>query len=632
MFVGNRFRSPFSLGFFGDFFLGLLAISFGTYFTLYVTNSEPLSKLFGLKVGIKAISLVIALIIGGTGRTVWRWTTPDDIILILRSVMMYGLIFTGISGLLYLQFHISLSSFEPFISMFLMATFMLMSRAIARFISSGGSIKGISALRRRIEKGAPPAILVGTTDVIAGAIHELRKLGPLPFNPLAIVSTAGNHINKVYAGALVYDGRKINEVLSHLCQEAKANYEDVRVILVGDDHGEEVTRAALNAVAKSKVRISRMPEFGSKILRNVNPAEILGRRRHTIDVTGPSKLIKHKSVLITGAGGTIGSEIAKQVAALSPAKLILIDGSENNLYSISQILSEEFPGLSFEQNLVDIRDVMPLNAIFDKHKPQIIIHAAANKHVPLLEAHPREAIRVNLGGTLNVLRAAERHDVEAFVSISTDKAVTPHNIMGAVKRAAELCVRKKYEEHKGKYFSVRFGNVLGSSGSVMPLFERQIAKGGPVTITHRDMTRWFMTVEEAVGLVLQGAAIGAGYIGDTRQQPQPLLVLDMGQPIKIKDFAETLIRLSGYEPYTQIPIVEIGSRPGEKLHEELFYQHEKVRQSEASGILGAEPTLPLDENLMESIELTLKLAKENKIDAAIAELKKIVPEYTNFNT
>lgn len=629
--MGSKFRSPFTYGFFGDFLLGLLAIVVGTYLTLNMQNSEMASDLFALKIGLKAVSLFAAIVISGTSRTVWRWTTPDDIFRILLAVMLYGMIFGLISGLVFLQFKISLSSYEPFFSMFLMTTFLMMSRAVARFISSGGSIKGISALRRRIEKDAPPAILVGTTDTIAGAIHELRKLGPLPFNPLAIVSTAGNHINKVYAGALVHDGRKINEVLLQLCTEAKTNYDDVRVILVGDEHGEEVTRSAMNAVAKVKVRMSRMPEFGSKELRNVNPAEILGRRRHTIDITGPTKLLKHKSVLITGAGGTIGGELSRQVAALQPGKLILVEASENNLYSISQILSEEFPGLAIVQNLVDIRDSPQLNEVFDKHKPQIVIHAAANKHVPLLESHPREAIRVNLGGTVNVLTAAERNGVEVFVSISTDKAVSPHNIMGAVKRAAEVFVRHKYEEHGGKFFSVRFGNVLGSSGSVMPLFERQIAKKGPVTITHREMTRWFMTVEEAVALVLQGAAIGAGYSSNPQEIPYPLMVLDMGKPVRIKEFAETLIRLSGYEPYTQIPIVEIGTRPGEKLHEELFYEHERVKQTSAPGIMGAEATVQLDENIMESIISTIRFADENNIEAAIAELRKIVPEYTSFN-
>ncbi len=625
--MGSKFRSPFTYGFFGDLLLGLLAIIIGTYLTLKMGEAHVSGNVFAIKVGVKTLALAIAIFIGGTGRTVWRWTTPDDIFLILRAVMLYGIVYFVFSGFLYWQFSIELTLAEPFFSMFFMATFMMASRAVARFISSGGSIKGLSALRRRIDKDAPPAILVGSTETITGAIHELRKLGPLPFNPLAIVSTAGNHINKVYAGALVYDGRKINEVLLQLCSEAKSNYDDVRVILVGDDQGEAVVQAAMNAVAKTKVRMSRMPEFGSKELRNVNPAEILGRRRHTIDISGPSKLLKHKTVLITGAGGTIGAELSKQVAALQPGRLVLVEGSENNLYSISQNLSEEFPGLTFDLNLVDIRDVSQLNEVFDKHQPQIVIHAAANKHVPLLESHPREAIRVNLGGTVNVLRAAEKNGVEVFVSISTDKAVSPQNIMGAVKRAAELFVRLKFEEHKGKYFSVRFGNVLGSSGSVMPLFERQIAKKGPVTITHREMTRWFMTVEEAVGLVLQGASIGAGYCDVETEELQPLLVLDMGKPVRIKEFAETLIRLSGYEPYTQIPIVEIGSRPGEKLHEELFYQHERVKQTAVSGILGAEPTLPLDENLMEKIENTLRFAEENNMEAAISELKKIVPEY-----
>ncbi len=623
----NNIDTPFSKGFFGDLFLALLAILIGESISLGLITSTITIEILVTKTLFYLFCTLISLFITKSWQNVWRWTSSDDLIRVAQTIFLAS-VFYSIIGNFYLS---PFSAIEPFLIAFIMASFMMGARGFARLISGGGDFKALVALFRPVVKDAPLAILVGPTDIVTHSLHEVRKNGPLPFRPIAIISTSGNHINKVFAGAKVYSGENISQILPQLTQNALNENSEVRIILVGNIHSNETKQAAIDIVSNSNAKLSRMPEIGSKLLSNVNPQDVLGRKRHILSDIGPSNLIRHKTVLITGAGGTIGSELSKQVAKFQPGKLIILDSSENNLYSINQQLIEDFPTLQIIPKLVDIREPLQINELFEDFLPQIVIHAAANKHVPMLEKHPREAIRVNLGGTKNVADSALKFKSEVFILISSDKAVNPSNMMGAAKRAAELYVRKCFEKTKGNFYSVRFGNVLGSSGSVMPLFERQISRMGPVTITHRDMTRWFMTVEEAVGLVLQGAALGAGIIknidGSSKKLEQPLLVLDMGEPVRIQEFAETMIRLRGFEPYKEINIIEIGPRPGEKLHEELFYTNEKVIITAVEGIYGAKPNDNLVKNIDNLVTKTIKLAEDNDIEAAIASLKEIVPEY-----
>lgn len=626
----SKIDAPVSKGFFGDLFLGFLAIIIGESIGLgLVTDKIPLD-LLATRSLVYLLCVLMALILTKSWQNVWRWTSSDDLVRVAQTIVLAAITYLLIASLYFRPF----SAIAPLLTAFIMTSFMMGARGFARLISSGGDFKALTALFRPVVKDAPLAILVGPTDIVTQSLHELRKTGPLPFRPIAIISTSGNHINKVFAGAKVHSGENISQILPRITRAALSENNEVRIILVGDLHSNDTKQAAIDIVSNTNAKLSRMPEIGSKELSNVNPQDVLGRKRHILSEAGPSILIRHKTVLITGAGGTIGGELAKQVARLQPGRLLLVDSSENNLYSIHQSLSEDFPTLNIIPKLIDIRESDQINELFQTHEPQIIIHAAANKHVPMLESHPREAIRVNLGGTKNVADAALRYQSEIFILVSTDKAVNPSNMMGAAKRAAELYVRKCFNEANGRFYSVRFGNVLGSSGSVMPLFERQISRMGPVTITHRDMTRWFMTVEEAVGLVLQGAALGAGAVksqnGQQNKLDQPLLVLDMGEPVRIVDFAETMIRLRGFEPYKEINIIEIGPRPGEKLHEELFYSSEKVQSTDVEGIYCAKPAGDLPKDLDAMVTQTIKNAENNKIDAAIAGLKEIVPEFIMY--
>ena len=302
-------------------------------------------------------------------------------------------------------------------------------------------------------------------------------------------------------------------------------------------------------------------------LRHVSPEDLLGRKPVALDNTAIAGLIKNKVVLVTGAGGSIGSELCRQIAAFDPAKLILLERSEPALFAIEQELAKDFQWLSIEPVAASVCNKDRINAIFKKFRPQVVFHAAAHKHVPLMERQPAEAILNNSIGTLIVSLAASAHGCEKFILVSTDKAVNPTNVMGASKRVAELVINSMQKRTETIFASVRFGNVLGSSGSVIPTFRQQIANGGPVTVTHPEVYRFFMSIPEAVGLILQSGA---------QSQGGEVFVLDMGEPIKIHDLAKQMIELCGFVPDEDIKIEFTGLRPGEKLYEEPIHQAENV--------------------------------------------------------
>lgn len=302
-------------------------------------------------------------------------------------------------------------------------------------------------------------------------------------------------------------------------------------------------------------------------IREVLVEDLLHREPLHLDLQGIARYLTGKTVLVTGAGGSIGSELCRQIAQISPQRLILLGHGENSIYDISMELKEKYPKLLLEPEISDIQDKDKMERVFYKYRPQVVFHAAAHKHVPLMERHPGEAIKNNVIGTINVAEAASQAGSNIFVLISSDKAVKPSNILGATKRLAEIVIQWMNSQSETKFVAVRFGNVLGSRGSVVPLFKKQIALGGPVTVTHPDMVRYFMTIPEAVQLVIQAGAFAQG--GE-------IFVLDMGLPVKILDLARDLISLSGQEPGKDIKIEITGSRPGEKLVEELLTEQEKL--------------------------------------------------------
>ncbi len=355
-------------------------------------------------------------------------------------------------------------------------------------------------------------------------------------------------------------------------------------------------------------------------LRDVEIEDLLGRDPIRLDNKNITDLIKGKNVLVTGGGGSIGSELCRQIIKYNPAKLIIFDIYENNLYDIQMELESHYPKNKIEAIVGSVRDKKRLNKIFEEYSPQLVFHAAAHKHVPLMEHSPLEAIKNNVFGTYNVVNCADEYGVERFVLISTDKAVNPTNVMGASKRLCEMIIQAKNKVSKTDYVAVRFGNVLGSNGSVIPLFKKQIAEGGPVTVTHKDITRFFMTIPEAVGLILQAITYAEG--GE-------IFVLDMGKPVKIYDLAVSLIKLSGYEPGVDIQIQFTGLREGEKLYEELLMQEEGLTATKHDKIFVSKPMNVKMEELERKLQILDKIKDEdeNLINQVKQTMKRVVPTY-----
>lgn len=355
-------------------------------------------------------------------------------------------------------------------------------------------------------------------------------------------------------------------------------------------------------------------------LRDVDIEDILGRDPVKLDNKKIGTLIEEKTILITGAGGSIGSELCRQIIKYNPDRMILFDIYENNLYDIELELKSEYKHIEIDAIVGSVRDLNKLEDVFKKYNPYLVFHAAAHKHVPLMENSPLEAIKNNVFGTYNVANCADKYNARKMILISTDKAVNPTNIMGATKRLCEMIIQVKNKTSKTEYAAVRFGNVLGSNGSVVPLFKKQIAEGGPVTVTHKDIIRYFMTIPEAAQLVLQAMSYAKG--GE-------IFVLDMGEPVKIYDLAVSLIKLSGYEPEVDIPIVFTGLRPGEKLYEELLMKEEGLQKTENKKIYIGEPTQLDEKDILEKLAKLKKLIEneETPIEEIKYTIQEVVPTY-----
>lgn len=359
-------------------------------------------------------------------------------------------------------------------------------------------------------------------------------------------------------------------------------------------------------------------EVGVSELRGVEVEDLLGRDPIKVDLNSIMGYVKDKVVLVTGGGGSIGSELCRQIAGHKPKKLIILDIYENNAYDIQQEIRTKYPNLDLVTLIASVRNTKRLENIFETYRPNIVYHAAAHKHVPLMEDSPNEAVKNNVFGTLKTVQASDKYGVEKFVMISTDKAVNPTNIMGATKRICEMIVQSYNRKSNTEFVAVRFGNVLGSNGSVIPLFKKQIEAGGPVTVTHPDIIRYFMTIPEAVSLVLQAGAYAKG--GE-------IFVLDMGEPVKILDLATNLIRLSGYIPDIDIKIKFTGLRPGEKLFEELLMKEEGLDATENSQIYIGQPLEIDEEKFFHQLE-ELYIACNNETEYIKEMVGGIVDTYT----
>ena len=411
------------------------------------------------------------------------------------------------------------------------------------------------------------------------------------------VRTAANeyHVDEIFVAMPSVEKKKISEI-AKACQECGCPVK----ILPG-----------MYQLLSGEVAITQ--------LREIDTQDLLGREQVQVNLDEIMGYIEHKTVLVTGGGGSIGSELCRQIATHNPKLLIIFDIYENNAYEIEQELRRNLPNVSILALIGSVRDKGKMRDVFAKYRPQIVFHAAAHKHVPLMETSPNEAVKNNVIGTLNVARCADEFAVETFVQISTDKAVNPTNVMGASKRICEMIIQTigRHSKHT-KFVAVRFGNVLGSNGSVIPLFKKQIKEGGPVTVTHKDIIRYFMTIPEAVSLVLQAGAYA---------KEGQIFVLDMGEPVRIYDLAYNLIKLSGLEPNVDIDIVCTGLRPGEKLYEERLMKEEGLQKT-PNGLINIARPIELDENRLWDILQRLEEEAYAESEDMKKLVKELVPTYT----
>ena len=424
-------------------------------------------------------------------------------------------------------------------------------------------------------------------------------------------------------------GRRIHDVTVYGGREkiieAAKKFGVEEILLAMPSGNRKEVADILNICKETGCQIKKLPGIYQMIngdihisdFKDVEIQDLLGREPIKVNIEDIIRYVTGKVVMVTGGGGSIGSELCRQIAASGPKQLIIVDIYENNAYDIQLELKHKYPNLNLETIIASVRNSKKMDKLFEKYQPDIVYHAAAHKHVPLMEDSPNEAVKNNVFGTLNVVKAADKYKTKKFILISTDKAVNPTNIMGATKRICEMIVQTYNKRSQTEYVAVRFGNVLGSNGSVIPLFKKQIKEGGPVTVTHPDIIRYFMTIPEAVSLVLQAGAYAKG--GE-------IFILDMGEPVKIADMARNLIKLSGYEPDVDIKIKYTGLRPGEKLYEELLMKEEGLQDTPNHLIHIGKP-IELDEETFFNKLTNLKEAVYKETSDVRSLVKDIVPTY-----
>jgi len=479
------------------------------------------------------------------------------------------------------------------------------------------------AQRRQQQTLEKRVLVMGAGDAGAMIVKEMRANPQLGLVPVGFLDDDRKKHGVRIHGVPVLGGR---ERIPELAQE----HDVAEVIIAMPTARGSAIREVLGVCSQAGVLARTMPglydilsgQVSVSQIRKVDIEDLLRREPVQTDISAVENMLHGCRVLVTGAGGSIGSELCRQIARCGPAALILVGHGENSIFSIANELQRRWPALPMRRIIADMRDLDRLRQVFEAHQPEIVFHAAAHKHVTLMEQNVTEAVTNNVQGTSHLLRLSEAYQAQRFVLVSTDKAVNPCSVMGATKRVAELLVQESAQRSGRPYVAVRFGNVLGSRGSVVPIFREQIARGGPVTVTHPEVRRYFMTIPEAVQLVLQAATLGQG--GE-------VFLLDMGEPIRIVDLAKDLIVLSGLEVGQDIGIVYTGLQPGEKLFEELFVEGEEYIPTQHKKIFisrnGARsPSCPVD--LDQATEELVALAQQSDDDRVRAKLKEIVPEYT----
>ena len=553
-------------------------------------------------------------------RGLWRYASTADLIAITKSVTIAILLFYLILFLFNRLEGIPRS--VPFIQWLLLLALL----GAPRFLYRIWRDRQLGLSTNFHEDARIPVILIGAGDRAELFIRDTRSGPSAQYQVVAVIDDDINRIGRSIHNVRIYGGvDKLPQIIAKL---ANKGVNPQRAILSYDSLDGSKIRNLLAVSEQLGLPLARLPKLSEfkhgmqeKLeIRPIAVEDLLGRAQNVHDKTPVKEFVTGKVALITGAGGTIGSELTRQIADFAPAKIILYELSEYALYQIDMELARNFPNIPIVPVIGDVRNAVHLESVFIKEKPEIVFHAAAIKHVPLAEANPEEAALTNIFGTKCIAELCIKFNALVMVLISTDKAVNPSSLMGATKRAAEsYCQALGSSQSKTRFVTVRFGNVLGSTGSVVPLFQKQLAEGGPITVTHKDMTRYFMTVREAVELVLQAATLG--------DKNGEVYVLDMGQPVRILDLAEQMIRLAGLKPYKDINIEFTGLRKGEKMFEELFHFSEEHKKTAHESIWLASPRFDSMENILKNFNALYGACNKRISHSVIDILQKIVPEY-----
>lgn len=541
--------------------------------------------------------------------SLWKYASVNELVNITLAVVISGIV--NAVGMRAFQNPVP-RSYDILYTMFLLAM-MIGIRFFYRFVRF---MKTEYFIRNR--KEISNVMVIGAGDAGAAIVKELRLNETLKRRVCCMIDDDPAKKGKYVQGCLVVGGKK--DIIS-----AVERYGITKIIIAMPSAPKSTIKEIVDLCQHTECKIRILPgmyqlvsgEVSVSQLRDVEIGDLLGREQIKVNLNEILGYVQNKVVLVTGGGGSIGSEICRQLAGHGVKQLIIVDIYENNIYEIQQELKRKYPELDLVALIASVRNTHRINEIMDKYRPNVVYHAAAHKHVPLMEDSPNEAIKNNVFGTYKTASAAGKHGVERFVLISTDKAVNPTNIMGASKRMCEMIVQTLDKFYPTEFVAVRFGNVLGSNGSVIPLFKKQIAEGGPVTVTHPDIIRYFMTIPEAVSLVLQAGAYAKG--GE-------IFVLDMGEPVKIADLAKNLIRLSGFKVGEDIEIKYTGLRPGEKLYEELLMDEEGLQATDNNLIHIGKP-IDMNEAVFMRQLKELKAASEKDSELIRQMVKEIVPTY-----
>ncbi|MCP5361708.1 MAG: polysaccharide biosynthesis protein [Hyphomicrobiales bacterium] len=588
----------------GSFLLSLY-LRLGSQFDIHDPFLQPALMIFtGVCTGV--------FLMMGLYKGMWRYASIPDLIALTKAVTLAILLFLPVMFLFNRLEGMPRS--VVFINWFVLLAMLGGPRFLYRMLKDRTlRIDMKSNPARRI-----PVLVIGINDFTEAFLRHTGQRKTSEYEVVALVDVHGEQVGRQMHHIPIFGNiDTLGKMLEKLRRKGKSPQKIViapdsiegnalkQILALAEEHGLTVARLP---------RVTELydPQQDSVPLRPIAIEDLLGRAQNTLDRSGPKTLIKGKTVLVTGGGGTIGGELCRQIAGYSPAQLVVYEHSEHNLYCIDKELRQSFSSLDLIPVIGDVRDKKRLEETVERTAPDIIFHAAALKHVPLAEINPLETATTNIIGTRNVADACIQHNVKLMVMISTDKAVSPSSVMGASKRAAECYIQALDQSRKAgktKFATVRFGNVLGSSGSVVPLFHQQLEQGGPLTVTHPDMKRYFMTVREAVELVLQAAHLRY----DSESVESSIYVLDMGEPVYIRDMAEQMIRLAGLTPYKDIQIIYSGIRPGEKLEETLFDPREDQRNTPLTGVQLAVARNQKLSSIQSYIKKLEKSPKEEKI-------------------